>query len=535
MKTMLLIVLLGTLALAGPVSASSVTNVGLSYENGGTVARVTVQGPIRFTHQTEIPKDGKPDRMILDVIGASNDMAVKSFSGLPPCGITAIRTSQYAVKPEKIVRLVFDMSKAPIYRVESEGTAIKVVFTDNSVKSFSAWSANSSLPATTPTVKPAEKKPATLAQQPATPATSSTPEQKAKATEQDRQSSLASTAPTTPTAVKPETKPSTPAAATPTAVKPETKPSTPAATTPTAKPEVKPTPTVASAPTPAAKPAEAKPEAKSSTPATTTPTAKPEVKPTPTVASAPTPAAKPAEVKPEAKPSTPAATTPTAKPEVKPTPTVASAPTPTAKAAEVKPEAKPTAPIATPVIAANTQPATATVSKLVTPEAKPTDAAKPVSEPSEELAQGTGDDAQFAATDTTKSTARFRRNPVSQTKIKGTLVAEFPQRLVVKYEGQEFRDPFAPLLDDTRTFNSPVRERMPNIEGLKLVGIIESSEGDNRALFEDKSGYSYMLQSGDKVQKGYVLRVERDRVYFQIFEYGWSRTIALAIEDVSGQ
>jgi hypothetical protein len=44
-----------------------------------------------------------------------------------------------------------------------------------------------------------------------------------------------------------------------------------------------------------------------------------------------------------------------------------------------------------------------------------------------------------------------------------------------------------------------------------------------------------MLQSGDKVQKGYVLRVERDRVYFQIFEYGWSRTIALAIEDVSGQ
>jgi hypothetical protein len=39
-----------------------------------------------------------------------------------------------------------------------------------------------------------------------------------------------------------------------------------------------------------------------------------------------------------------------------------------------------------------------------------------------------------------------------------------------------------------------------------------------------------MLQSGDKVQKGYVLRVESDRVYFQIFEYGWSRTVALHLD-----
>jgi Tfp pilus assembly protein PilP len=79
-------------------------------------------------------------------------------------------------------------------------------------------------------------------------------------------------------------------------------------------------------------------------------------------------------------------------------------------------------------------------------------------------------------------------------------------------------------------FNDPVENRIPNVEGLKLVGVLESDGGANRALFEDKSGFSYILQTGDKVRNGYVLRVDEDQVYFQIFEYGWSRTVALTME-----
>ncbi|MDD5425903.1 MAG: hypothetical protein PHN52_05415, partial [candidate division Zixibacteria bacterium] len=108
--------------------------------------------------------------------------------------------------------------------------------------------------------------------------------------------------------------------------------------------------------------------------------------------------------------------------------------------------------------------------------------------------------------------------------------AEFPQRLVVKYKANAYRDPFETLINESRTYDSPIQQRLANVEGLKLVGVIESGAG-NRALFEDNEGYSYILQSGDKVKKGYVLRVENDRVYFQIFEYGWSRTVALEIEE----
>jgi hypothetical protein len=127
------------------------------------------------------------------------------------------------------------------------------------------------------------------------------------------------------------------------------------------------------------------------------------------------------------------------------------------------------------------------------------------------------------------ATSRFRRSAASN-KIKGTLVAEFPKRLVVKYQSSQYRDPFKTLIDAARVQNVPVEQRIANVEGLKLVGIIESDGGSNRALFEDKEGYGYMLKSGDKVRNGYVLRVEIDRVYFQIFEYGWSRTVALKMD-----
>ncbi|MEW6049553.1 MAG: hypothetical protein AB1644_00580 [Candidatus Zixiibacteriota bacterium] len=604
MKAVLSIMLLGTLALAGLASASTVTNVSLSYENGATVARIEVQGPIRFTHQTEIPKDGKPDRMILDVIGATNEMAAKSFSNLPACGISGIRTSQYAVTPEKIARVVFDMLKAPIYRVESEGTNIKVIFTDNTVKQFSAWSAAKATPTTTapkPTALP------TVAQQTTTPAVSPvSPAQQAKAMEQDRQASLSGSepkpaapavtaasrtaktepkpvavTPATPNTVpKVEVKPPTPV--TPATQSPVTsqiakadqKPPTPATPSSTTKPEAKPgTPAVASTPVEpkpivATPKAETKPVAPTATP-TTPPTATtPSMTQTPNQAAVkqtvPTTPASPHAKKDTpaqtdaSKPSTTGAPTPASpavsKAEPKPSQTVATGTQPAVTKVEPSPikgpapavskvetpqtvtptETKPIAPSSTPSVAKVETKGTEPLKSAVTDSAKAL-AAKPDSgaEKPQKPAQVAQNDEQFAPTDTTKSTARFRRSPASQAKIKGTMVAEFPQRLVVKYEAQEYRDPFAPLLDDTRTFNNPVKARLPNVEGLKLVGIIESSEGDNRALFEDKNGYSYMLQSGDKVQKGYVLRVERDRVYFQIFEYGWSRTIALTIVDES--
>jgi hypothetical protein len=204
----------------------------------------------------------------------------------------------------------------------------------------------------------------------------------------------------------------------------------------------------------------------------------------------------------------------------------------TAKA-EPKPAAK------TPTVAKAEPKSTPKVSEnpvavAAKPEAGPSTKTSTKPQPAVKKSQPKADPAPTKAEpesdESAKATSRFRRNPTGPTKIKGTLVAEFPKRLVIKYNTHGRRDPFETLINETKSDNNPIERRVPNVEGLRLVGIIEST-GGNSALFEDTDNYGYILKAGDKVQKGYVLRVETDRVYFQIFEYGWSRTVALNIED----
>jgi hypothetical protein len=81
-----------------------------------------------------------------------------------------------------------------------------------------------------------------------------------------------------------------------------------------------------------------------------------------------------------------------------------------------------------------------------------------------------------------KGTARFRRDPITSKKMRGTLVAEFPQRLVIQYKGSSGRDPFETLIDEEKQYNVPIEKRVPNVEGLSLVGVIESGWGDDPVM-----------------------------------------------------
>lgn len=131
-----------------------------------------------------------------------------------------------------------------------------------------------------------------------------------------------------------------------------------------------------------------------------------------------------------------------------------------------------------------------------------------------------------------KSTARFRRQPTFSNKLKGTIVAEFPKRMVIKYTPGNSRDPFASLLDlEAAQNNKPTSRKIPDVETSRLVGVLESAGGQNRALLEDRDGYGYILKPGDKVKKGYVSKIYSDKALFQLFEYGWSRTVALRLND----
>ncbi|MEA1979463.1 MAG: AMIN domain-containing protein, partial [candidate division Zixibacteria bacterium] len=122
------------------VNAAKVNNVDVYYENGKTCAAIEVDGTIRFTHQIEDAKDGKPFRIIVDILSATHNLGAKSFVNLPKSSILKIRSSQYCVKPENVVRVVFDMAHESVYSIDLSGNVVKVSIPDKSTKSFERWS-----------------------------------------------------------------------------------------------------------------------------------------------------------------------------------------------------------------------------------------------------------------------------------------------------------------------------------------------------------------------------------------------------------
>jgi len=584
----------------GQAWASQVTKVSLqSQKDGYTVVRIGVQGTVRFTHQTEQAKDGKPFRVIVDVLSATHQLPTKNFLSLPECPVQKIRTSQYAVKPEKIVRMVFDMEEETVYRVDSDDSSITLYFPDKHHRQFSNWSSSIWAEAS----KASQEITSTKSQPTAEAVTGRANQPKKsvveinKAIDKDRLLSLAEEPSSVPTTSKAgEKKP----ALVLDKQKPAFSKNSPSGNSaavqaahgipagrldlpygpqidssqfepPTSQPLVeasgvskgvtKETSTV-DREQPGAKEATAAPVKKQlalneklATSATAAKTAPPEdtkkaklssqksSTATPQIAST-EPEGKKASLRKQIVPQPPVVKQGESELATPQVPVKVEKPVSGQLAANVQKQPKATA-------SASKEPAVnkahdetgQSVLTSSSPSAQPVSSASAKNKVTESTSKAANKDQTSSRQDSTatlkdqkstskkKSTSRFRRSPTQPTKIKGTLVAEFPKRLVIKYKAKGYRDPFETLINEGKKYNNPIEQRVPNVEGLRLVGVLESEAGVNSALFEDKEGYGYILKEGDKVQKGYVLRIEHEKVYFQIFEYGWSRTLALNIDE----
>ncbi len=498
---------------ATPAYSSKVKSIELDKANGFTVAKIKVKGTVRFTHQTEIAKDGKPFRIIVDILSATHDLSAKTYEQLPDCRITGIRTSQYAVKPEKIVRIVLDMKGESTYRIESQNNSVFLFVHDKESKPFASWSSDS-YKKTAPAKKPAATaKPWSVKEVPGNSASAKIAAIN-KALDDDRKSSLES-AESKPF-IYPRKEPSS-------AKKPGSEISVPKVKKPSTtkklySPEIDGAPQAKTSSQelatadkkPVTKKSAVKPSSLTKPTGNSVPSTKKEAIKTAKVTRRPsTPASKPAQSK-----------TTQAK-QIKSKDSGKSA-----TESKLKKTGLPVSP--NQAKAGKLAKSSSSKSSKKTTLAKNANAKKSSANKKKSSKSTT-----VAKTDKKvkkSSTARFRRSPAQLRKIKGTMVAEFPKRLVIKYKGKRYRDPFETLINETRISNSLVEKRVPNVEGLKLVGVLEAAGEGNRALFEDKDGFGYILSAGDKVQKGYVLRVDMEKVYFQIFEYGWSRTVALNMD-----
>jgi len=474
--------------LSTPVlAANSVDNLRLFWQNGEIVLQTNVTGPFQFSHQIAEANDDKPFRVLIDIFPSVHNLDQKSFVNLPPSVIKSIRTSQYAVNPEKIVRIVCDLGKESVYRIEKKDGSVFLFIPDKGNSDFPTWASD----------------------------------------DNDRTES-AKTAPDKPVELK-ETKPLV--MAPPSVMIPEIKKES----IPASSKGVQPESTYYKAqksgmmekewaqPEPSQPPEKSKQEEK------------PRVEKHPVsteIAGSDTPVKKPVKksaTKIENKVSTPQVQIPEKKFELPSRPLVlieqtnnvandkandkndkkdikiASAPKIEVNSKPVK--EKPTVKKKTPVTANN---------KIAAKKKAPVITEKPPAVEEEK---------------TKKPTSRFRRQPSLPARLKGTIVAEFPKRMVIKYKPGISRDPFASLIGEKKSGDGFEDKKLLDIETARLVGILESVSGKNRALVEDIDGYGYILKQGDRIKKGYVSQIYSDKALFQLFEYGWSRAHALHLND----
>ena len=446
---------------------SKVMNLSLEKRGDFTYLTIYADSAFEFSHSVEPPKEGRPNRLIIDCYNVTHQLSRNNFKELPSKTITAIRTSQYQEVPQKITRVVLDLKKPVVYKlVPEEGkNKITIAISTPEDEAFSLWSTNSPKMAVTPPIleETKSKEYSEISSENIPPALDKT--------ETGLKSNLAVK---TPSEEKPK----------------ETKKTESFISTESKKTAVESKSLIEekSKLTEAKKIVEQENLAKAEKPKEM---ALPKIK----------------EEKLSYEPKVIAEKPKTTEEKKINKAEISFSEKKTATPVTAQPKSKTTAiEKPTPKIEEKVVPA---------PKEKTLTTSAPVKkekfeEPEEQIP------ATEMAADTTDTL-------VQEGKVKlGTI----PQRKVLTYESDGRRDPFVPL---TEKISFEFGEApIPNVENLQLVGILEDDSGI-RALLEDEQGYGYIMMVGDKVKNGQVILVAKDKIVFQIEEYGWMRTVTLEL------
>jgi len=534
-----LLLLLTIILVAAPLSAYAtvqVTNLQMVKSGQFTELSIACSDKCDFTHQIVEQAANKPYRIVVDIKDAIHGLPQHAFANLPGATIKQIRTSQFSTEPEKIVRIVVDAVATVTYKVKAGDNGVTLMINTPNDQDFVAWSA---VPGAAPVV--ASSQPAAPKPMPAIEGNEANAPKVDKGDPARQNLQLAG---------KPidegkllNKKPTNSS----------TNQTPPTAGTPTPQPTVTGDPALLETIYGASQP-----ESKTAAPAAVNQpaTAQPKSEPAKVVDSAVIPQLRAPGTQPAATPSEsikPPTSQKTALPDVKVNPKP--------KFAENEPPAAGTVGTAL----SNTKTDTAT-------EVAQDDASAAVKSKSDavrekyqaqrdrnagdepatdtpELAQDNDTPASLSKIDRIrlkyKRGIKFVQNEADEQRQAEDLMevpveeyAEAPQvgpyneflpeREIVVYNTGGRLDPFEPLIEDAQ--KSAGYDRIPDVESLRLVGVLLDKRS-SRALFEDANGYSYILQTGDRVKNGFVLSITEERVVFQIRQYGWNRQVALDLED----
>lgn len=455
------------------VHAAEFNNITLGRDQDFTVVTLFTSGPTQATHQMVEAKDGKPNRIVVDLAGARHDLSQNNFSNLPEGNIKAIRTSQFAVQPEPVVRIVLDLGYVAAYRLESSDNSVKVFVSAPSDPPIAQeWSARTGVrQPVLATAKPAGSgiswtvAPPQPQEEPTVAATPvAEPQSEPSSPTLERETIAASTTQTTPVG---ETSPTV-----------ATMDESHQADLSQAQ---EPTTTVATEP--------AVTESGSDAHSSVLPVPMPQTQSSQEIDyNVPAPAGMQlADQSSSSSTASPTEQTPVS-PEV-------SEPMAVESHAE---------PVSEPAMAEHSQ---EPISEDPMPS-EPSPAVTPLDdEGSEALA----------------SLSTLPPIPATATDV-------VPVRTQISYHTMGRRDPFAPLVQSGTAYN---KTGLPDVSTLRLVGILHDV-GAKWGLFEDANGFGYILREGDRVRNGHLAKLTQNKAYFQLTEFGWSRAVELDLEREEG-
>jgi hypothetical protein len=472
---------LGFLAIAlllGTASsfAGELSNVTVGRSEDFTVVTLYGDGPMTVTHQIVEAKDGKPHRIVVDVTGALHRLPQNNFSDLPTGSISAIRTSQFAVSPDPVVRMVLDLVHPAAYRLETPGNEVRVMVSlPGDPPMASLWSARKG---DSPDAQAAETAVLAAAEsQPASPA---------------HAAPLSAPESNTATSVTPVEMPASESQSI------DNEPASPEGN-------------------PAGKTSAPEGEIQSLPPATAGALAVTDAGVSPAPEAAQNPASDQMPLASEQfaagfsepgveDPNSPQVPLPEQSIEQPERVIDYNLPAPSSLGAMD--------PVATESLPEAAEPRLAVTTPPSEPEAT---GAEPQADAA---AAPTGADAPVTDAGSPPVASLSTLPPLSE-----ATDALVPQRTQVIYHTFGRRDPFKALL----TAGGYNAAALPDVSSLRLVGVLVDVQ-ENWGLFEDANGYGYILRKGDRVKNGTLTQLTNNRAYFSLTEFGWSRSVYIDLE-----
>jgi len=121
-------------------AAVYVTNLRLEATSDVTMVTIDCEENFEFDHQIVEPTESRPFRIAVDIRNAIHQLHRPNFDNLSSKSVLRIRTSQFSIEPEQVVRIVIDLVDSSTYEVRRGASSLVLSINNPVAGNIPKWS-----------------------------------------------------------------------------------------------------------------------------------------------------------------------------------------------------------------------------------------------------------------------------------------------------------------------------------------------------------------------------------------------------------